>query len=204
MSFVRANSIHLFAYCALIASAVGCVRPWSTPFAKPSASRSSPAAPAALPTPLGAADPNANDMAGVMEKLAQVRELDPAAEQKLVDELRRTPPSSWSLVAEQFRASLAMHQQLAARPPKTEQAHDPMAEFRRAPPTDTKSAGATTSIDRTKLNALAGPDRPSAAIGSLVDPRRAGEDSNAELVQSAPYAMPTLRDSGQAATVGRR
>ena len=64
------------------------------------------AAPATQSLP-NATEPNATDMAGVMDKLAQVRELDPTAEPKLLDQLGKTPPSTWPLVAEQYRASLA-------------------------------------------------------------------------------------------------
>jgi hypothetical protein len=200
MTILPANSFRLIACVAMIAP-VGCVRPWSTPFAKPNAKSVAPATlpvtPAMTPA-AGPADPNPSEMAGVMEKLAQVRELDPAAEQQLVEELRRTPPSSWSLVAEQFRASLAMHQQLASRPPKAKQSHDPMAEFRRAPPTDATPAATTTSSDKASSALLANSDRPSGAIGSLVDPRSTSEDSTAELTRSGPYSMPALKENAVA------
>ena len=104
-----------------------------------------------------------------MDKLAQVRELDPTAEPKLLDQLGKTPPSTWPLVAEQYRASLALHQQLASKPVKAEVPNDPMAALHRsAMETPNRSRG---SSDLSHINSLTETNRPSAAIGSLADPR---------------------------------
>jgi hypothetical protein len=59
-------------------------------------------------------------LVGVMEKVRQVSELDPSATPLLLAELQETPPEFWSSAAEQFRASLAYHQQLAARTKQAE------------------------------------------------------------------------------------
>jgi hypothetical protein len=63
--------------------------------------------------PAAATIPSA-DLAGVLDKLQEVRDIDPAAEQVLLRQLRTTPTESWPLVAEQFRASLAYREQLKA------------------------------------------------------------------------------------------
>ncbi len=53
-------------------------------------------------------------MASVLDVLQQVGEIDPAAQQRLLQELRETEPSLRPLVAQQFKATLAYHQQLVA------------------------------------------------------------------------------------------
>jgi hypothetical protein len=54
-------------------------------------------------------------VSSVFDSLQQVRRIDPAAEQQLIDQLRASPPDSWPLVAEQFRASLAYREQLRSQ-----------------------------------------------------------------------------------------
>ncbi len=190
--------------CAFSTLTVGCLAPWSTPaskggFSRPSVARSSPPANAQTPIPPIGADDTATDMAGVMEKLSQVREMDPAAEQKLLDELKRTPPSSWPLVAEQYRASLAYHQQLAAKPPKTEQAPEPMAQIHRTPPPNAANDGSRSTSDfATKAALAAAANQSSTAIGALADPRGASTESDLILAQSLPYSMPRPLESGLA------
>jgi hypothetical protein len=115
-------------------------------------------------------------MAGVLDKLAQIREMDPAAEQKLRDELRRTPPASWPLVAEQFRASLAYHQQLSAKRPDRQQLIEPMSSFRRAPATSAENKARAVQSAEMAGHIAAASDRPSTAIGALVDPHDANVD----------------------------
>ena len=75
-------------------------------------------------------------MTVVLDKLQQVRAMDPSAEQRLLDELRQVPPSTWPLVAEQFRASLAYHQQLAEKTRIGLQDSQPVVDLRRASPTE--------------------------------------------------------------------
>jgi hypothetical protein len=68
-----------------------------------------PAAPPAEPAAAGTDNP---DFTSVLDKIEQVRAIDPAAEQTLLAELHKAPPNSWPLVAEQFRASLAYREEL--------------------------------------------------------------------------------------------
>ena len=132
-SLMRNKSLFWIAGCAAALAVGGCARPWANslstaadpPHTSAVAAQDAPAT--GLP-PLANAehgratppdlplDPTvaAPDLAGVLDKLQQVREIDPAAEPRLLEELRRTPPNSWPLVAEQFRASLAYREQLAA------------------------------------------------------------------------------------------
>jgi hypothetical protein len=114
----------LAAACALVLSGLGCSQPWLTTHDE--RVESPPNAPQARPeertrswngqSPLPAAG-NVDEglMLGVMDKLQQVSELDPAATPQLLARLQETPPEFWPATAEQFRASLAYHQQLAAR-----------------------------------------------------------------------------------------
>jgi hypothetical protein len=166
--------------------------PWSPPAAPSDISRAGGAnrdSAAAIPLAQDAGDPATTDMAGVLDKLAQVRAMDPAAEEKLLAELRRTPASSWPLVAEQFRASLAYHQQLVARPPKTAAVSEPMAAFERH-----LAKGGAASDEAESV----GMSRPSSAIGRLVDPQGASTHGDAIVAQTMPYAMPRPIDSGPA------
>ncbi len=124
---------------ALALACSGCMAPWSspsTPFDRhPRNSESDSAtAPVRLPNAnTTAADPTA-DMAGVIDKIEQVRALDPTAEPRLMDELRRTPPNTWPLVAEQFRATLALHQQLVAQDHAPTQSAEYLASAHSSPP----------------------------------------------------------------------
>jgi hypothetical protein len=151
----------------------------------------------------------------VLDKLQQVRAMDPSAEQRLLDELRQVPSSTWPLVAEQFRASLAYHQQLADKSRKSTQETQPVVDLRRPPPTNviasesTKPFVATNVTDKEYLAAgLARRDkhfmatnvtyegkrsdsenRPSAPIGSLVDPHGAGSEPLPALTQTKPHGL---------------
>jgi len=145
-----------------------------------------------------ASDP---DLAGVLDKLQQVREIDPSAEQKLLEQLRRTPSKSWPLVAEQFRASLAYHESLAAKPHQT---GTKVAASRFESTTPSEPSALQTgydSADDGKSNQVMTPiakrdeldnSRPSAPIGTLVDPRRADSDgiSSEAMAKSTPYSTP--------------
>ncbi|HEX5470720.1 MAG TPA: hypothetical protein VFW73_02485 [Lacipirellulaceae bacterium] len=125
-------------------------------------------------------------MAGVLDKIEQVRAMDPAAEQKLLDELRKVPPSTWPLVAEEFRASLAYHEQLTTKERGSPTENEPVADLRRA-----ASANSTASPTTQLLaNSLAydhvtptNDDRPSAPLGLLVDPHGISTDASASLTR---------------------
>lgn len=192
---MRANLIFAMIGCAIAVPSVGCLAPGSAPFSRNEASRNRvapvAAAPAAaLPNSSSGADLATADMSGVLDKLEQVRAIDPAAEQKLLAELRRTPANSWPLVAEQFRASLAYHQQLAAKEAKPQEAGEPLAEFRRAPSTNAVlETPRSTPIALTPPSLASNP--PSAPIGALVDPHGANSEGATILAQSLPYALPS-------------
>jgi hypothetical protein len=157
------------------------------------------------------------DMTVVLDKLQQVRSMDPTAEQRLLDELRQVPPSTWPLVAEQFRASLAYHQQLAEKSRMSPQEVQPVVDLRRVSPIAAIASEPTkpfvaTNISDNEYSAaglarrdkrfvatnvtydeqLASNDnRPSARIGSLVDPHSTNSESSPVLARTKPYSMPT-------------
>jgi hypothetical protein len=78
----------------------GCVSPLAAPIPAVEARKGAAINSTARPnTPRAelSADPTSAppDMVGVLDKIQQVRAMDPAAEQKLLDELRRVPASTW-------------------------------------------------------------------------------------------------------------
>ena len=48
-----------------------------------------------------------------MEELRQLGTLDPAAQNKLMEDLKQTDPALWPLVMQQFRAAIAYKRQAA-------------------------------------------------------------------------------------------
>jgi hypothetical protein len=178
MSLFSAKPSSILIVAAIALSSAGCMAPWSTPFSRnekpPHSTAMADSSPAAtrLPATTSGGDMTA-DLSGVLDKIEQVRALDPAAEPKLMDELRRTPPSTWPLVAEQFRATLAYHQQLAAQ----EQA---------SPATTNATALGQYGLGST---ALASPNMglnrqpPSTQIGALLDPKTARTENVGVLAQ---------------------
>ncbi|MCC7473999.1 MAG: hypothetical protein IT425_01275 [Pirellulales bacterium] len=180
----------------LIASSTGCKGLWGTSagfFASPTpATATSSGSPTAAPTAppaigtlsqsqppeaISASDASA-DLSGVMDKIQEVRSLDPAAEPRLFEELRKAPPNTWPLVAEQFRATLALHQQLAAKnsraPLDAKQQEPGMLTKPDVTPLLGAIAARNTPIAASLPNAAhvaADPtERPSSTIGGLVDP----------------------------------
>lgn len=171
--------------CVFIVCETGCSAPWS----EVSTARAGAANETPLATPQAATSDAGTDLTSVLDKLQEIRQIDPAAEAKLIEQLRRTPAHSWPLVAEQFRASLAYREQLAARGAKTQppsgSQHGPRAKPDRP---------ATANTDKTSLSAFdtrggAFAERKSTPIGSLPDPRRADKDDVAVAAQAAPYTM---------------
>jgi hypothetical protein len=162
----------------------GCMSPWSTPFGRnektptPNEINNATAAATRLPTTSNRDDPNA-DFAAVLDKIEEVRALDPSAEPKLMEELHRTPPNTWPLVAEQFRATLAYHQQLMAQ----EQAASPTANAS-ASWKDTLAATASTSNPGSRVQP------PSSQIGALLDPKMANKETSGILAQAASATPP--------------
>lgn len=134
-------------------------------------------------------------MASVLDKIQQVRALDPAAEPKLLEELRNVPAESWPLVAEQFRASLAYRQQLAQKEKANSRESQPVVDLRRAPPIDGLPGRQAKQIAAADLayerGVLSNDDRPSAPIGSLVDPHLAAVASEPVIARAASHALPS-------------
>ncbi len=199
MQFARANSIFVALGCAIALVSGGCVAPWSMPASNKDVSKSVAASAATPPNPMPAVAPvgpdtATPDMTVVLDKLQQVQAMDPAAEQRLLDELRTVPPSTWPLVAEQFRASLAYHQQLAEKSRTDPHDSQPVVDLRRAPPVNSFATGQATQFMATNLaydrSATSNDDRPSGPIGSLADPHSANSESVPVLARSTPYSMP--------------
>jgi hypothetical protein len=95
----------------------GCASsPWSAPTSAlpgtlPAAqSTASPASPSAA-----SPQPDPQKMQAVMAELRQLGALDPAAQDRLLEDLRQSDPSLWPLVIEQFRATMAYRQRAMAR-----------------------------------------------------------------------------------------
>jgi hypothetical protein len=210
MLLMRTKMLLALIACALAAAISGCSAPWGVPFsrhppAETAATRhavSAPATPVALPTSDGSAKYEP-DLAGVLDKLQQVREIDPAAEQQLREQLRQTPTKSWPLVAEQFRASLAYRERLQSKSPVAGQEASAARRFsaQSNPEASAMQAGydsaETTQDTRTGLpiasrNTPTDELRPSAPIGTLVDPRDADSDgvSSEAMAKATPYSTP--------------
>ena len=194
-----ANLIRATVGCTVALLTGGCLAPWAAPVlrdevskrAKISTAPPSNSGPASAPLDPGSPQP---DMAAVIDKIQLVRAMDPAAEQKLLDELRRVPPSTWPLVAEQFRASLAYHEQLVEKSQTAPRETQPVVDLRRALRTDAISTIEPRQVAATGLvyeqGAASIDDRPSATIGSLADPRRANPETVPILARSTPYPTP--------------
>ncbi|MGA2063143.1 MAG: hypothetical protein ABSG67_21940, partial [Thermoguttaceae bacterium] len=58
---------------------------------------------------------NAQAMQEIMEELRQLGTLDPAAQNKLMEDLKQTDPALWPLVMQQFRAAIAYKRREAQR-----------------------------------------------------------------------------------------
>jgi hypothetical protein len=204
MPKARANLILTTIGCAFALVGGGCIAPWPAPPSNKEAGKSAAIAPASPALPSPSADPTAlpPDMTAVLDKIQQVRAIDPAAEPRLLEELRQVPASTWPLVAEQFRASLAYHQQLAEKDRDVRRDTQPIVDMRRAPRPDALvSEPAHRPDPKAELaylqSAASNDDRPSRPIGSLVDPHGANSESVPVLARSTPYAMPSpVADTG--------
>jgi hypothetical protein len=178
----------------------GCVGPLAPPTFGQDASKSAPPAAtsnsstATLPAQVDQVSVPP-DMASVLDKIQQVRAIDPSAEPRLLEELRRVPPSTWPLVAEQFRASLAYHEQLEQRGRTSPREIQPVVDLRRASRTDFVAGAEPRRIPSTDLaydtSESTTHDRPSAPIGALADPHGANSEAANALARSMPYAMPS-------------
>jgi hypothetical protein len=199
MSLTRAKLVSAAVSCAIALSQGGCATPFSPPFARQEASKNTaaPALPATSVTSAAPPGPDSTppDMTVVLDKLQQVRAMDPSAEQRLLDELRQVPPSTWPLVAEQFRASLAYHEQLAEKSRVGLKEVQPVVDLRRTPSPNSFAAKnpkefVTTNVTYDEKLAN-NDDRPSAPIGSLVDPHETNSETSSVLTRTKPYSMPS-------------
>jgi hypothetical protein len=146
--------------CSAPLAVSGDVRPARLPDRAPAAAiQAAPESAGELPSSADAA-PDAGALAGVADKLEQVRELDPQAAPLLLAELQKTPPKFWPAAAEQFRASLAYHQQLVA-----------------------KKGRAPNSIDETPLIADS-PDAAAEGRASVASSAAAGALADQDVVQT--------------------
>src|SRR3954466_9343567 len=98
MQFTRANSILVVMGCAIALLHCGCVAPWSGPALSNDVSKNAATTAATTPDPAPPIVPVVPgvpkaDMTAVLDKLQQVQAMDPAAEHRLLDELRTAPPA---------------------------------------------------------------------------------------------------------------
>jgi hypothetical protein len=194
MSPTRANLISVAMGCTFALVQGGCATSLTPPFAAHEVSKNTAAIAATPPSPVTssifpAPDSTQPDMTVVLDKLQQVRSIDPMAEQRLLDELHKVPPTTWPLVAEQFRASLAYHEQLAEKNRPGSRDNQPVVDLRRAPLTNPKQfVAANVTYDESLAS---NDDRPSAPIGSLVDPHGVNSESSPVLARKKPHSLPS-------------
>jgi hypothetical protein len=199
----RVKSILAASSIGVALAVSGCASPLPLPFERQEGSKAASTAtphapplqttvPALSAASIGTTQP---DMIAVLDKLQQVRRMDPAAEPRLLDELKQVPPSTWPLVAEQFRASLAYHQELVDKNRTSANDTQPIVDLRHGPPAPGVPAGVGKTLVATNTayerTAASNDDRPSAPIGSLGDPRGSNSDRAAGLARNAPYSMPS-------------
>jgi hypothetical protein len=149
------RSLPLIAVLALAALSGCAAPPWSA-----GKCESAPPPASAIGKPIAAsasaAAPGGSDeqrLQAVMADLAQLGPLDPADQDRLLEDLRQSDPSLWPLVLQQFRATLAYRRRAAERN---------AAEYgRRLPPPDEHVAQASYAAP-----AEAG-DRPRLALRNL-------------------------------------
>lgn len=124
-------------------------------------------------------------VAAVMKEVDDLGTTHPEAQKLLLAELRRSKPSMWPLIVEQFRASLALHEQLMSKPPmEPEAASDISNQMTAAPPSPTEPLA----------NAA---EPPSATFGKLGDPRHSRPDPAIEklFANATPANMPAPEDA---------
>ncbi len=171
---------------------VGCMTPLPTPFAqreKAIPHTTTPPTPPAtpltrLPATNDQAHPTPADVSGVLDELEQVRALDPTAEPKLLAELRRTPPESWPLVAEQFRASLAYSQQLRGQEKTPIRDDQLIAASHGMAADDMQDAAESVVSAPLGRPSLSRSEPPSAPLKRLVDPHSAKTENIASLTRN--------------------
>lgn len=108
---------------AAMACAVGCTAGPSPPgqaTVQPEAALPSATSPAGLPGAMNdvapvAAKTQSQAMQEVMAELQQLGLLDPAAQRRLMEDLRRTDPSLWPMISRQFQAAMAHRHRAESR-----------------------------------------------------------------------------------------
>ncbi|WP_152100411.1 hypothetical protein [Lacipirellula parvula] len=106
----------------------------------------------------GGADPPLTASADVLQQLQEIREIDPAAEQQLLADLKEANPENHAMMVNTFRTALAYRQQLADRERTAFAGETPENEFdvatqqmrRNSPPTQPKIQRVSAAVDGTQ------------------------------------------------------
>jgi hypothetical protein len=192
--------------CAALVVAGGCQAPWSGGteavgggmFGRASSARvtkapehpaatATPSATAAATPPTGTATTDEATLTAVMDEVRKIGSDDPAAQQLLIDELQHSKPTMWPLVIEQFRSSMAYHQQLAASK------------------TAAGVSAAPNEPPALKAGGELGSASPSMKVGELVDPRGIRGDAGLEqtFATANPANMPAPMDRNAAIAIAK-
>lgn len=117
------RTIGLAVVAAFLAAGCSC-SPWSASrpadnrFAGPVVQAAvNPASGPPAATGSGAAGSDAEAMRQVIGELQELGAMDPAAQERLMADLRQTDPAWWPMVVQQFRAAVAYRRQAERRPP---------------------------------------------------------------------------------------
>jgi hypothetical protein len=179
---------------ALLAAALGCQFPgFERPeLAGQQAAKQPPVVkPAAEPAPtppaadaMTAAADEAT-IAAVMQEVQEIGSTNPDAQQALLAELHRSKPSMWPLIVQQFRATLAYHDQLMSKPAAAPERLSDLDEQMSVAPVVHSPAPPTIG------------EPPSAAFGKLGDPRNSRPDPAIErlFATASPANMPAPTDA---------
>jgi hypothetical protein len=156
------------------------------PVASPGAAASTKppsAAGAAAKVPGASAVPDPRVLDDVLAELAALGPIQPEAQQRLIDDLRKTDPAYWPMLVQTFRASLAYRRRAAER------------QSAKTPPTSTpESADAPTEIVQVAATEPIQEGALAAAAAAAPIEKTAGTPP--------PAAAPVDRPSGQPANMG--
>jgi hypothetical protein len=144
------------------------------------------------------AQTNAQAMQAIMEELRQVGALDPAAQDKLMEDLKQTDPALWPLVVQQFRAAIAYKRRAAEREAMTANgnfsstgANQSIAQVTRLPPVDNTSSTANNP-PKDAHPAASARSADSQAVKNAVHEQPAKENANA--VANVSYNAPLSQE----------
>jgi uncharacterized coiled-coil protein SlyX len=106
----------------------------------------------------GGAEPPITTSTDLLQQLQEIREIDPAAEQQLLADLKEANPENHAMMVNTFRTALAYRQQLAERERTAFAGETPENEFdvatqqmrRNAPPTQPKIQRVSAAVDGTQ------------------------------------------------------